>query len=226
MPEKAVFYLGRLCVEDFFEIMLLASNGYGDAGMKLLRGMYEKAVTARYLQQYPNKTVDFFDFHWVNAHKLEKAIEKTFGQDFLPRDKKEEVDKEYARVRERFMRTDCKKCHSKKVNYTWSDLDFVSMAHTVESLKKFIIPAYYTPTMQLHPSLYSIAVRLEAIENSITFKHGAQRNHADNAFFTSHALLLDMIGLQSEYFGLKELEPQLETCVQDFVEIWEDTQEV
>ncbi len=226
MADKAVFYLGRLCVEDFFEIMLLASNGYGGASMKLLRGMYEKAVTASYLHQHPDKTEDFFDFYWVNARKLGNTIEKTFGPDSVPRDKKEEVEKEYSIVCEKFMITDCEKCKTKKPNYRWSHLDFVSMAHTDDSLRKFIVSAYYIPMLQLHPSLHSIALRLEATENSITFKHGAQREDADHAFITSHALLLNVLDLQRDHFGLKKLESQLETCIQDFVEIWKDTKKV
>lgn len=226
IADRAVFYLGRLCVDDFFEIMLLASNGYGSAGMRLLRGMYEKIVTARYLQQHPDKTEDLFDFYWVTARKLGDAIEKTFGPGSVPEDKKEEVEKEYSRVRGKFTITDCKKCNSKKLNYTWSNLDFVSMAHTAESLRKFIVPAYYIPTLKLHPSLHSIIERLEVTENLITFKHGAQRQDADNAFFTSHALLLNVLDLQREHFCLKDLENQLETCVQDFVDIWKDTEKV
>lgn len=226
MADKAVFYLGRLCVEDFSEIMLLASNGYGNASMKLLRGMYEKAVTARYLHQNPDKTEHFFDFYWVNADKLVNSIEKTYGPDSVRLDRKEEIEKEYSKVREKFMIADCKKCNSKKLNYTWSDLDFVSMAHKVESLRKFIIQAYYIPTLQLHPTPHSIARRLEVTENSITFKHGAQREDADNVFFTSHELLLNVIDLQREHFDLKELESQLKTCNQDFVEICKDTKKI
>ncbi|MDA2926548.1 hypothetical protein MYX78_04830 [Acidobacteria bacterium AH-259-G07] len=42
--DKVVFYLGRVCCEDFMEILLLCSNGYGIGGLKLLRGMYERTV--------------------------------------------------------------------------------------------------------------------------------------------------------------------------------------
>jgi hypothetical protein len=76
---------------------------------------------------------------------------------------------------------------------------------------------------QLHPSLHSIAGRLEVTEESVTFKHGAQREDADRAFITSHALLLNVIDLQIEHFGLKELDSHFKTCIQDFVEIWKDT---
>ena len=44
-----VFVLGRLIVEDFMEILLNCANGYGMAGLKLLRPMFEALVTALYL---------------------------------------------------------------------------------------------------------------------------------------------------------------------------------
>ncbi len=42
LADMVVFFLGRLCVEDFTEILLLCGNGYGMGAMKLLRGMYER----------------------------------------------------------------------------------------------------------------------------------------------------------------------------------------
>jgi hypothetical protein len=226
LVDKAIFYLGRLCVDDFFEIMLLSANGYGAGALKILRGMYEKAVIARYLQQHPDSTEDFFDYYWVTAHKLGQAITRTFGANALPPDKPEEVEKEFKRVRHKFMITDCKKCKTQKLNYTWSNVDFVSMASTVESLRKFIVPAYYLPNLRLHGSLHSIVNKLDITPTSITFKHGPEREDAENAFMTSHAIVLNAIDLQREHFHLLFLEPQMEMCVKDFMDIWEDGKKV
>ena len=35
--DRAVFFLGRLCVEDSMEILLLCGNGYGVGGLKRTR---------------------------------------------------------------------------------------------------------------------------------------------------------------------------------------------
>ena len=45
--QKVVYTLGRLVVEDFMEIMVVCGNGYGIAGLKLLRPMFEATVIAR-----------------------------------------------------------------------------------------------------------------------------------------------------------------------------------
>ena len=53
--DKVIFYLGRLAVEDFSEILLNASNGYGVAGLKLLRPMFEKVITMMHLIRQPDE---------------------------------------------------------------------------------------------------------------------------------------------------------------------------
>ena len=42
-----IFYtLGRMAVDDFSELVVLAGNGWGIGALKTLRGMYERIVTA------------------------------------------------------------------------------------------------------------------------------------------------------------------------------------
>ena len=59
--DKILFHLDRLCAEDFSEILLLCGNGYGIGAEKVLRGMYERAVTATYLSQHPEEAANFLD---------------------------------------------------------------------------------------------------------------------------------------------------------------------
>jgi hypothetical protein len=51
--DRTVFVLGRLCMEDFFEIIQLAGNGYGFGALKLVRSLYERAVTMAFLSGQP-----------------------------------------------------------------------------------------------------------------------------------------------------------------------------
>jgi len=46
--DKVVFFMGRLCAEDFNEVFLLCANGYGFGGLKIVRGLYERAITTGY----------------------------------------------------------------------------------------------------------------------------------------------------------------------------------
>ena len=56
------FNLGETCRRDFLEIGFLAVNGYGIAAQKLLRGLYERAVTLEYIRQNPEKAERFVRF--------------------------------------------------------------------------------------------------------------------------------------------------------------------
>src|SRR5881397_1643886 len=68
--DGVIFFTGRFCVEDFMEIVLLCGNGYGAGALKILRGMYERAVTACYLHQHPEEVEAFLNFYWVDRHRL------------------------------------------------------------------------------------------------------------------------------------------------------------
>ena len=57
--DRVVFYLGILCVEDFNEVTLLCGNGCGIGALKILRGLYERAVSLGYIAKNPNKAEDF-----------------------------------------------------------------------------------------------------------------------------------------------------------------------
>lgn len=222
LSESAVLYLGRLCVEDFKETLLLCGNGYGYGGLKVLRGMYERAVMARYIHLHPDVAEDFFDFFWVTKHKMAKAIEATFGKNTLPSDKLTDLDTQYQGVREKFL-VHCPKCGARRVNHTWSKLDFVSMANEVGSLGKLVVPAYYAALPHTHSSIAGIISRMEWTDEGLGFSGGAQREEADKSLWTAHCIVLDALALQTEHFGLPQLAVQLEKCFRDFRDIWDPT---
>ena len=192
--------------------------------MKLLRGMYERVVTARYLHEHPEEARDFIDFYWVNAYKLAQAIESVFGKSLLPADKLAAVKSKRDEVVSRFKVTDCEKCRTQRVNHTWSKLDFVSMARAA-GVGSRIVDAYYLPLEQAHSTFAGIGKSLKEEEDgTITFDYGRQRQLADGALITSHNLMLNVLHLQKEHFGLSALEEPLQQCCDDFNEIWAETE--
>lgn len=225
--DKVVFFLGRLCVEDFMEVLLLCANGYGIGGMKILRGMYERAVTAAYLHNHPECVEDFLDYSWVSRHKLAKAIKETFGSGALAENERakelKKLEENFNRVRDRFMVTDCNKCGTKRLNYTWSKLDFVSMAKSAGKLGELIVPAYYIPTERAHSTAASVLKMLRRKEDGvITLDSGPQPKMADSTLMMAHHVLLYVLWWQKEHFGLDSLDAPLQKCFQDFREIWLD----
>lgn len=206
------------------EILLLGANGYGVGALKILRGMYEKAVTAYYLHDHPEETENFVDFFWMTQHKLAQAIQETFGKEALASVPLEEVEMNYKEVRDRFMVTDCEKCGTQRLNYTWSKLDFVSMARAAGSIGKLIVPGYYIPMRETHSTPQAILSRLaESETGGLEFLPGAQRDKADDALIMAHNLVLHVLGLQKDHFNLEVLGEPLRKCLEDFQEILQRT---
>ena len=223
--DRTIYFLGRLILEEFMEILLLCANGYGIGALKLVRGMYERAVTARYFRVKPEEVENFLAFHKVADHKFLTAVRSSIGPDVFSQEQAEQIEKDFQEVRQRFIVTDCVTCGTTRLNYTWSKLDFVSMARTSGDLGKLIVPAYYTPTREAHSTIGAIFSRLEpkaaTREDRLAFDSAAQRDPADDALISAHNILLNVLDLQKEHFQIKELEPLLQTCFEDFMAIWQ-----
>jgi hypothetical protein len=220
--DKFVFLYGRLCSEDFFEVLLCCGNGYGAAALKLVRSLYERAITLRYLHEHPEELDAFLDFHHVQTYKLLVPVEETIGKGTISAKISAEAKARYEEVKERFMVTACKKCGTKKVNHTWNRLDFVALARKTGSLGKLIVQGYYIPMRHGHATLGSLMSRLEETEHGISFIPTAQRGDADHALFVAHNIILEVLGVQEKRFKVAGLKEKLDICLQDFVDIHRD----
>lgn len=96
--DGVIYMLSRTCAEDFQEILLLCGNGYGIGAEKLLRGMYERAVTLVYLHEHPEEAKDFLDYHKVADHKLLVAVEDSMGTDVFSAEQKARIEMEFREV--------------------------------------------------------------------------------------------------------------------------------
>jgi len=221
--DPLVFYMGRLCTEEFFEILLLCANGYGVGGLKLLRGVYERVVTMRRLSAHPDETDSFLDFHLVQNGKLARAALDTFGTDLTEeqRGRLEAAVKEYDRVKPQFMVPDCTECGTQRVNHTWSRLDFVAMARSVGPTGSLLVPCYYQPLSYAHSTAQAFLSRLKITTgDEMSFVNGPEREQADQVLMLAHNLLLDVLDLQRSHFKLDNLNEPLERCMSAFREIW------
>lgn len=77
--DKVIITLGWICAHDFEEILVLCGNGLGVGGLKLLRGLYQRAVTAQYLFAFPDEVQNFFDYNAIHMGKLHSHMEISLG---------------------------------------------------------------------------------------------------------------------------------------------------
>lgn len=218
--DRVVFFFGRLCVEDFMEIILLCGNGYGIGAMRLLRGMYERAVTLGYIDKNPDKADQFLEYHHIHRGKHFNHANQIFQMNkHLKPEEIDEIKKSYKGAIEKFKEVLCKKCGTTKTMFSWSKLDLVSMAR-VAGLEKLYLKCYYEPTLQAHATATSLISRLKVRENGqISFDEGAQREKADSVLIGAHHLMLYILQVENDHFGMG-LYDELQDCLADFMQIW------
>jgi hypothetical protein len=110
--EDVVFDLGQACRDDFGEVVFLAVHGHGNGAMKLLRGMFERAVTAAYLMKNPEKAERFVRYAAIQEHRMMRATlnvvsEEEFDQAMGEDNTVADIKRRYEEVKPEFETTVC-----------------------------------------------------------------------------------------------------------------------
>jgi hypothetical protein len=219
--DKFVYFFGRIVLEDFMEITLVCYHGYGVAASKLVRSMYEYAVTLRYLHEHPDEAETFLAYHLVQQDKLATRLIETFGESILPADQIAEIRRRAAEVKEEFMVPVCDHPGAKmRLNYSWNKLDFVAMAKKTGELGTLIIPGYYMPMRHAHPTFGGLTERLEVVGGHMGLRADAQPEIVDRSLMTAHNCILNTLQVQSLHFEIKGLEEAMQVCYRDFLRVW------
>jgi hypothetical protein len=219
--DKFVYFFGRVILEDFMEIALVCYHGYGVAASKLVRSMYEFAVTLRYLHDHPDAAETFLHYHLIQQDKLTNRVIETFGENILPADVVAEIRRKAAEVKEDFMIPVCDHPDAKmRLNHSWNKLDFVAMAKKAGAIGRLIVPGYYFPLRHAHPTFGGLTERLEIVDETMSLSADAQPDIADRSLMTAHNCILDAIKVQSEHFKIAGLEDAIQVCCLDFVRVW------
>src|SRR6266567_6867164 len=106
--EEVCLRLGVTCRVDFSEVLFLAVNGHAIGATKLLRGLYERAVTLAYLLKYPAKVKRFVAYAAINEHKLiqeaRKLTSDTEIDAALSKDSIADIEQRYHQYKTQFLR--------------------------------------------------------------------------------------------------------------------------
>jgi hypothetical protein len=200
--EDICFGLGHTCREDFMEIVFLCANGYSNAGLKLLRGLYERAVALAYIVKFPEKADRFMNFAAIQEHRaMEAAValvgEEEFDKVMGPKETVAEIRKRFQAIRPDFQRT-----------ISW-DQSVGAMAKELGvSYSQSYLACYAIPNFAIHATLAS-AARWEG--------HGNSESEADFVVLNAALVLVLVLDSQTKLFGLN-LETEIATLWQDLME--------
>lgn len=208
LPDDIYLRLGVTCRTEFLEVLFLAANGHAIGATKLLRGLYERAVTLAYLLKHPEKVKRFVEYAAINEYRLIEAARKIMTDEQLDAGLRHgsvaEMRERYDHYKVQFLR------RNKKVAPSW-DIDFASQVRDVGSpFEEYYLNAYLFPTHHLHATLTSVMQPGEREPAHI---------QADLSLMMAHALLLKVMELHNRQFSLS-IDGELAECVADFLSLW------
>ncbi len=219
--QDVCFSLAHACRQDFMEIVYLAVGGFGAGASKLLRGLYERAVTHAFIAKNPEKAESFVRFAGIQEYKLMTAGIRAVGEDAFnevakPKTTVAQIQSMYQTVKPEFQVTLCKGCGRTGTAFSWDKLDLVAMAHkSGEEYVKYYLSAYASPNMYVHATAASAFKHIDTPEE----RNRANKNEAEVALMMGSALLILVMKIESTMYEIN-LDEQLSKCEADILKVW------
>jgi len=204
LADLLVFTLGRQALEDFGAIELLAANGYGLEAQKLLRGMYERTVAMAYLSKFRDEAQNFVEYSKIERYQLATRSREAgllfsdAGKEELLRD----IESEYPAAREQFAGTPCRSCGQRQMP-AWTRLTVKAMAKKAgHNLETAYVSCCLFPTKKMHVTPIGVARSLYHHKSGAVSLREPDSRDADYAVTHAHWLLITVLQVQDEHFGL------------------------
>jgi hypothetical protein len=187
-----VFTLGKLVLEDLMEIVLVCANGYGAAGLKVLRPMYEATITAGYLLRNPGEVDAFLGYHHVHERRV-LTIADRVGVDLsnmITPSEREQIEAAYQEVKHNYRRL-----------HSWNKKGVLEMAVEI-GFGQSALWLNFWPTLHIHTTPTRLRSRLEETAEGMVFRSGPQPEIADRVLLGAHVCVAFLLADQNRHFGL------------------------
>lgn len=220
-----IYGLGRVCTEDFEQALNLCGNGFGIGAMQILRGMYERQVTAAYLATHQDEVDDFVNYHHVQLRRAVNHLRELYRRDreifnrLVPEEEVSRIEASFEALPNKFKER-CETCR-KPLMMAWTPLGTPALArHGGQGLDQLYYYQYFRPTEFTHSTFRSVEARVaNRPDGSFSFESDGQQSHVREALVGIHNLLLNVFDLQNKHFQLG-LDTELDQCRRDYLEGW------
>jgi len=221
LEELTILFLFLEVRDDFRSILTLCANGFSRNAAKILRSLFEHAVTMKHLCENPNETYLFLNFYCLNERKRLNRLLKLCHdneQKETIRKKIAEFETECAHIENDYKVLACKKCNTLKTQHSWTKLDIYSMAEKFGGLDYTGYFAYTEALLESHPSTHSIEARMEVVKGILKNKSQPDEKQEENTLLSAHHLYLFALDAFIEYFNIENT--QTKFLDDSFKEAW------
>jgi hypothetical protein len=193
-----IFVLRNVCMEECWEVLLLAANTYVSGAAKIIRALYERALTICYIAQNPDKAQRFLDYGAIQDHRTLGPALALFGEDGLQEKLQPtsiaEIKAHYERVKPMFQVANCSQCRDscthKRLAPSW-DLDLSTMAKRVGmGFEELMLSAYTVPTLEMHSTPSAAFSRTKITEQRVIYDFGLTADRVDIYIILALQLML------------------------------------
>lgn len=225
LASRIIFYLGRIAADDFGEVITLSGNGRGFGAYKVLRGMYERIVTAAFIAKNPSEAQPFMEEESIQNWKLWQSALRVMPEikDRYTTDEIQGLEEKYKAAKATKVASMCKKCGQPKTDEAWTRVDLATMAQRADANLAVLYGwCYLEPTFHSHATGSSISRRLKRNDENTgwTFREITEKE-ARTALQLAHNLILRVLKLHDSFFKLG-LESEIQSRIDAFENVWAD----
>ncbi len=222
LSDQIIFTLGRIAVDDFSELIVLAGNGWGIGALKTLRGIYERVVHSAYFALKPETAPAFAASFWTHKSKVWRllvGLNPKHAEKGTPEDI-EKIMAEAKAAQEKKKESVCKCCGQIKKVDAWTALDLFPWRRSRGNYSRSCICiATWNPPHTCMRLAQAQRHELKKADHGWIYRINTE-DEAEMALVYGHKLLLYNLKIQNDHFDLG-LAEELQARCEAWALIWD-----
>jgi hypothetical protein len=191
---------------DINDLMTLTHHDSHRNAQKILRTIFERVVTLKYIAENPNEAKRFMDYDAIDTQQVLNGIKEITGLS-LNEPARTNLSKAAEEAKRAYKQEKCQTCGKPKY-LGWSSLNSKDMADRV-NLGHMHLHAFLMPSKLIHPSYWGLR---ETVSKSSPMY---------NTMNCVHELMVQLVLIHRRHFVRPtRVTPLMDAVVRDFLRVW------
>jgi len=206
-----IYMLVRMTTTGWVELLTLVGHGAGLGAIKIARGMFESAVMAEYLRQFPAEMQDYVEYGHVIFYKRLKQHPGAASSGMAAN-----MEKEYNRVKHRFEKNG-------RIRNQWNKHPISYMAEKVGRAAQYEV-SYSLAASIHHGNFEAMTAHLSGDKAKLDIEQPPQPPSLEwlnQALASGHVYLLQALDTLNDHFELG-YDSQLKEAGEVFTKVWSE----